>query len=198
MDYSELKAMVADMVNRDDLTDAQLSAFVTLAEASINRTVRHPLMEKRATAVLVTPEYALPSDWVETVSVQSGNDKYDLVSVAELADLRAAYWGARVYCWGNNGIELHPAPTIDVPVKITLTYIAAIPALSVESPTNWLLTQANDVYLYGALMHTAPFLQEDSRLQVWTALFASAVEDVNKSGRAARWSGSGLKIRMAR
>jgi hypothetical protein len=198
MDYSSLKALIADMVNRDDFTDGQLSAFVSLAEAAINRSVRHPLMEKRATATITSGEYALPSDWVETVSLQSDAGRYSLVSVAELADLRKAGAYMRAYAWGNNGIDLNPIPTIDLPIELTLTYIGSIPELSLSSPTNWLLTQAQDVYLYGSLMHTAPFLQEDARLQVWAALYASAVDDVNKSGRAARWSGSGLKVRAPR
>lgn len=198
MDYASLKTAIADMVNRDDFTDSQIGVFISLAEASISRNLRHPRMEKRATATLVEPEYALPVDWVETVSLQSGNDRYALVSVAELADMRVRNGETRVYAWGNNGLEIHPSPSVDSPVELTLTYIGTVPELSVEAPTNWLLTQAQDIYLYGALMHTAPFLQEDGRLQVWTALYASAVDDLNKAGKAARWSGSGLKIGAVR
>lgn len=42
-----------------------------------------------------------------------------------------------------------------------------IPRLSEQNPTNWLLEEWDDVYLYAALVETAPFLREDERIPVW-------------------------------
>ena len=38
--YTELKASIADFLNRDDLTTV-IPDFITLAESQINRDVRH-------------------------------------------------------------------------------------------------------------------------------------------------------------
>ena len=38
--YTELKASIADFLNRDDLTSV-IPDFITLAESQINRDIRH-------------------------------------------------------------------------------------------------------------------------------------------------------------
>ena len=45
--YTGLKASIADFLNRDDLTSV-IPDFVALAEAQINRDVRHWRMEARS------------------------------------------------------------------------------------------------------------------------------------------------------
>ena len=44
--YDELKTSVADFLNRDDLTSV-IPDFITMAEADLNRNVRHWRMEGR-------------------------------------------------------------------------------------------------------------------------------------------------------
>ena len=44
--YAELKASIADFLNRDDLTSV-IPDFITLAEADMNRGLRHWRQEKR-------------------------------------------------------------------------------------------------------------------------------------------------------
>ena len=61
--YTELKASIADFLNRDDLT-AVIPDFITLAESGMNREVRHWRMETRKTAVLDTQYTALPTDFL--------------------------------------------------------------------------------------------------------------------------------------
>jgi hypothetical protein len=73
-----------------------------------------------------------------------------------------------------------------------------VPALSGTNATNWLLTEAPDVYLYGALVHTAPYLKDDARIQVWEALFAQGIENLRTSSVEAKYGGSGLVIKPKR
>jgi hypothetical protein len=79
--------------------------------------------------------------------------------------------------------------------EIELTYYAEIPALSDSSTTNWLLTRWPDLYLYGSLMHAAPYLKEDERVTVWAGLHDRALEEIRMEDHKAQWSGSTLKIR---
>ena len=51
--YAELKTAIGDFLNRDDLTSVAPD-FITLAEADINRRVRHWRMEGRSTAQIDT------------------------------------------------------------------------------------------------------------------------------------------------
>ena len=64
--YANLKTAIADFLNRDDLTNS-IDDFIDLAEAHMNREIRHWDMEKRATASLNTQYTALPSDFVEPI-----------------------------------------------------------------------------------------------------------------------------------
>ena len=45
--YTGLKASIADFINRDDLTSV-IPDFISLAEAQINRDIRHWKMEARS------------------------------------------------------------------------------------------------------------------------------------------------------
>ncbi len=64
--YSELKTAVANWLNRDDLT-AVIPDFISLAEADMDRKVRHWRMEKRATVQLDDQYSRVPSDWLESI-----------------------------------------------------------------------------------------------------------------------------------
>ena len=47
-----------------------------------------------------------------------------------------------------------------------MVYRANIPPLA-SNGANWLLTLAPDLYLYGALLESAPYIKEDGRIQTW-------------------------------
>jgi len=68
--------------------------------------------------------------------------------------------------------------------------------LSDTNSDNWLLLEAPDVYLYGALLHSAPYLAEDQRVAVWAQLYSAAVMQLNEASESARYSGSGLTMKV--
>ena len=98
--------------------------------------------------------------------------------------------------YSHNAGQLELYPTPDSNYSADINYLAQVAALSDANTTNWLLTNYPDIYLYGALIHSAPFLQEDERTQTWAALYASAVARANKASNKATASGSGLKMRI--
>lgn len=197
--YAELKNAVADWLNREDLASV-IPSFITLAEADINRKLRDWRMETRSTASLEAQYSALPGDWLQTIRLQIAGDtsRLELVSQGALADLRAARGdlGGKPthYALTAGGLELFPTP--DQTYTAELVYFAKVPALSDVATSNWLLTSAPDVYLYGALMQTAPYLKDDARTEVWAALYSAAVEGLNASSERARYSGNGLRLRV--
>lgn len=202
--YSELKASIAEFLNRDDLTSI-IPTFISLAEAQINRSVRHWRMENRAVATADEQYLSRPGDWVETVRMTVSADTVrtvDLVSRVALSDMRAQQLGAtgvpRYYTNSENAFELYPTPDGDY--EIETLYLQKIPALSDSNTTNWLLTDHPDVYLYGALVHSAPYLQDDQRAATWAQMYGAAVQAANMSSEKAKHSGSGLtpKIRGLR
>ena len=87
-------------------------------------------------------------------------------------------------------------PTPDGAYSAILMYYAKIPTLSDSNETNWLLTHHPDIYLYGALLHSAPYLKEDERAQTWAALYTAAVMRVNNASSKSTTSGSGLRLKI--
>ena len=199
--YTELKAAIADFLNREDLT-AVIPTFIALAEADFNRTIRHWRMEGRSEATIDTQYSGIPADWLETVrfniSTSEGTQRLALISQAEMADRRGASHDTvntpEFYSMSGGEFEVLPAPDGDYTAD--LLYYKSIEALSDSNTTNWLLTYYPDAYLYTALMHSAPYLDEDQRTTTWAALSASSRDNINISSDHARFSGTGLKMKI--
>jgi hypothetical protein len=198
--YTELQASIASWLNRDDLT-ANIPDFIALAESSINTEVRHWRMENRAETTIDGQFTGIPTNWLSTIRFHLGNDgTTDLryLSRAAMQSMRSETQdstGTPKY-YGNNSGQFEMLPAPDGSYNAILLYYAKVPSLSSTSETNWLLTHHPDIYLYGALIHSAPFLQEDARAQTWAALYTSAVKRVNDSSNKSTASGSGLRLNI--
>ena len=197
--YSNLQAQVASFLNREDLT-ATVPTFIALAEANINRLLRHWRMEVRTTTPLDAQFSALPSGWRETIRLSIDGEALELVSQSRMLDLAEIYEASpgqpRFYAHTNGTLEVMPVP--DKLYTGEMVYVQDVPALSDDEPTNWLLLDAPDVYLYGALVHSAPFLQEDARTAVWASFFQSSIDALNAESRKAKHSGTGLRMRKGK
>ena len=197
--YAGLQTAIADFLNREDLA-ATIPTFISLAEATFNRKLRDWRMEVRATAAFDEPFELLPSDWLETIRLSlDGNGPLQLLSPQDMMAEKGrsgASGDPRFFTHTAGQIELWPAPTVDTGSG-ELVYFGRIPALSDENDTNWLLLVAPDLYLYGALLHSAPYLKDDPRLAVWGGLHADILATMNEESEAARFSGP-LKLRTPR
>jgi hypothetical protein len=195
--YSELQASVASWLNRDDLA-AVVPTFIALAEAQIARDVRHWRMIEQTTLTVNEQYEAIPDDWVETIRMvlsTSDRRKLETGSLNELMDRRHvddSVGAPTLYAHVGDQFEFYPTP--DGSYSVELTYYRTVPALSGSNPTNWLLTQAPDVYLYGSLVQSAPYLSDDQRATIWAGFYAASVSQLNAASDAARTSGS-LRLR---
>ena len=200
--YTELKATLADFLNRDDLT-AVIPDFITLAESQINRDVRHWKMEVRSSGQQdALDEYIqIPSDWLETIRLHitaSGTSAVTLISRDAMADKRAGaedVAGTPIYyTHADSQFQLYPTPSAETDFE--LLYYQKTTALSGSNADNWLLLDSPDVYLYGALLHSAPYLAEDQRVAMWAQMYSAAVARLNEASELARYSGSGLRLKI--
>lgn len=198
--YAELKTAVTDFLNRDDL-DTVAGTFIALAEADMQRKVRHWRMEKRSTAELDTQYSAIPADFAEVIRfyVTSGDTKpLELISQAELLDRKRVNLNTSgspsYYAITAGEIEVYPVP--DGTYDVELYYFSRIPALSDSNTTNWLLQYYQDAYLYGALVHSAPYLKDDARVTVWAALYQNAIDAINMESERSKFGGSGRRLKI--
>ena len=198
MNYTQLKSAVADFLNRQDLT-AVIPTFVTFCEADINRKLRHRKMIARATAVLDEQYTALPDDFLEAKNIQLNSEppvslKYVTLEHADL--LRSGIYSSagepKYYTLLGSSLEAVPTP--DGEYTIELAYYQSFTALAEDADTNWLLTNHPDVYVYGTLVHSAPYLKDDERIAVWVGLYEKAMSDLKTESETAEFSGSALRM----
>lgn len=198
--YAELKSAIADFLDRQDLT-AAIPTFISAAESQMEKEIRHPRMMRRSEGQIDSRYSPVPSTWLETIRLHiTGNPSYrlELTSLDDMLQLREQTGGGSGrpthYAHFGENIEVFPNP--DTEYDIELMYYEKIPSLSDSNTSNWLLEVAPEAYLYGALVHSAPYLKDDARMQVWGALYAGAVAGVNKQADQARFGGSGLRMRV--
>lgn len=196
-DYASLQTTVADFLNRDDLT-AAVPTFIALGESNIARDLRHWRQERRVVGPTNWPFETLPFDFLELIDIYAEDGtQLSQIPSPEFGSRKAAATPAGTPCYyrmSAGEIEFYPTPAPDTP--ITLRYYARIPALTDEHPTNWLLEHAPDVHLYGALMHTAPYLQHDERITTWAALYSAAVQQLNTQSKRAQHRGPPLVMKV--
>jgi len=198
--YAELKTNIADFLNRDDLTSVS-STFVSLAEADLNRQVRHWRQEKRSTAEIDTQYSAIPADMLEVIRfyITSGDTRpLELISQAEMLDRKFRNLNTSgqpaYYAVTAGELEVYPVP--DGTYTSELYYFGKTPALSDSNTSNWILEHYPDAYLYGSLIHSAPYLKDDARIQVWAALYQSAIDSINQASEKAKFGGSGRRMKI--
>jgi hypothetical protein len=197
--YAELKASVADWLNRSDLTSA-ITDFVSLAEAQMERTLRTRQMIVRANATISDEYSALPDDYLEAKSFKltGTNPISPLVfqSINALDDLQVTYTSSgqpKYFCVIGGQIRVLPVP--DTSYVSELIYYAKLSKLSTSNTTNWLLTLSPDVYLYGSLLQAAPYLQDDARIQIWAGLYQSGIDALNLADERGSMTGGALMAR---
>jgi hypothetical protein len=205
---------------RDDLT-AHIPSFITLAENRSNRRVRVREMERTTTLTPTSSAAAitsgdifdpdpldadevgnesdtniciLPTDYIEARRVAANTDPVSILSPISLDAARENFnfsgYPTRYTISGN---YLTAYPSTDT--TIDLTYYAKIPALSNTLASNWLLERAPEIYLYGALLESAPFMEDDARLATWISLYKAAVDELLQADTRGLWSRAVSRIR---
>ncbi len=198
--YDELQASVADWLNRADLT-AVIPDFIVLTEAELRRSLRAKQIRARSTITLdTTGEYTLPAGVKEITSLylNGATVKGEIeMTTPERVNLIRSQWGPSgvpfMAAVVNGTLLLGPVPDADYTAEII--WDAEITPLSATAPTNWLLTDYPDVYLYGALMHAAPYLKDDERIPVWRDTFAGALDRLEKARDSAEYGANTPVVR---
>jgi len=198
--FTDLKLSVADWLNRSDLANV-IPDFITLAEAQLNRELRHYKQQNKATANIETQYSATPIDWLQSIRFHLNDTSSTLLkqtSPEEIAKLRdeADNANGRPQYYSHIGDLIEVYPTPDASYTGELLYYQQIPSLSDSNATNWLLAMSPDLYLYGALLQASPYLQNDERMAVWGSAYQGAINAVMGESDNSRHSASNLKLRI--
>lgn len=182
-DYAALKAAISTWLNRTDTATVEaIPSFIALAEADIRSDMESRHVTTDTSLVLDSAEVTLPTDVGQVVDLFITSPAYAagpirLVTRSVLASLSVRYAVAGTvprYGAITDGV-LHlthdPSDESDAPTA-TIIYHPRVTALSDDADTNWFLENHPNLYLYGALRHSAAFLRDDARKQLWDAQYA--------------------------
>lgn len=194
--HATLKADVTGFLVKSNLS-SDMATFVRLGEAKIARRVRVRAQETTTTLNVTSSATALPADFLSlrsaTVDVVN---KRPLELMTPETIREAAVWdaGGDAKAYSIEGTEIIVAPE-QSNVDLTLVYFAKFDALSGDTDTNWLLTNAYDVYLYAVCEAAAIWLDDEAKEAKYSSRFERALEELELSEKRARSSGS-AKVSM--
>lgn len=187
--YSELQTAAANWLVRADLT-ARIPEFITLAESRLNRVLRARRAESDAslTATVGVRTIALPAAYSEALNcwlTPSGGTQRQGLRFIDPARLEVSTASAQPRAWTIDGANLAFDCPADAAYAITLRYLAKF-ALSDASPTNALLTDYPDCYLFATLAEAGPFLRDPDVSGAYEAKAASAIKEINAKDARSR------------
>lgn len=185
--WTELKANIADWLERDDLT-VQIAEFIGYAERHFNRVLRVPEMEESSTASTSGAVVTLPSDFLAMRSLYiDGTDELTILDQISLERLRSMYraeeTGTPAYFALQSGNEMVLAPAPTSSLAYVLNYYQKIPQLGASQATNWLLTAHPDLYTYQTQFHACVFMRDMDGAAIMAGQANAIIEELTTAGR---------------
>lgn len=208
--YSELKAAIADWLNRTDL-EARIPDFIVLAEAAIYRKLRSTNNEKLITVAPgdvtdITRGIPVPDDYLAPKLVTYNGRPLRRISEADyLMKLVESDASREPKYYTRINDQLLWYPTADNASDVTLWYYFRHPALDVIQPpatgtdtnTNDVLLNSPDLYLFGALLQAQAYLIGDERLGIWGSQYQVAMDQQTDLSIDEDYLGSTVEVKSA-
>lgn len=176
--YAQLKSAVADWLERSDLSE-RTADFVALAESRLNRLLRLRTMETEV-AVAATPglrSVSLPAGFREPVALwREDVGGRQALRFVDPTILSVSFTAGQPRLWTVDGNALAFERPCDQAYGFTLRMLGRL-ALSEAQPSNAVLADYPDLYLFGALVEAAPYLRDADLLSLFAARFEAALTE---------------------
>ena len=195
--YAELESAITSWLKRADMATI-IPDLITLGEDRIYRTLRVRAMEEELSSTIANGVIALPSDYVQLKFAY-----IDSTSPKQWLEHKPAEWIYRnnPFREGHTGVPkfiarersnfiFAPWPAAAYSVKGV--YYKRLDPLS--SAVNTVFTDHPGMWLFGALVESAPYIHNDARLAVWEAKFNQVLAEAN--GEEFQENSSGSRLRM--
>jgi hypothetical protein len=191
--YSELRSTIASYLGRTDL-NSQIPAFISLAELRLARQLRIRQMLKTVTTATVPGDktLGLPSDFIGIRDIYLDTTPKTPLSFLSPSALTRDTMSHEVRTpkfYTQAGSEFILSPVPDSAYTVVMLYYARPLSLSDSNPSNVFMAVCPDALLYASLLEAEPYLMNDARTQVWSTLYANAVENLSQSDNAAEYAG---------
>lgn len=200
--YDELVSATADWMARNNISSTRANDFVSLAEADFNRTLRVTSMERRAAATIEAGDayLSMPQNCLGLRVLTHDTTPFEELQYVTQDWMRTRLMRlntGRPKFYAQFGTEFQLGPVPDANYAFEAIYYERIPGLSAGAPTNWLLEQHPDIYLFGTLVQCALFYQNDTMLARYEPRLAQKLDDLRSSESSIEFNGSPLQTRVS-
>lgn len=192
MNYAELKTAIADWGHRS-YGAGKVDDFIDMFEARVNRILRVPEMEKRATSTPTSQYVNLPTDFLELRNIQINTSPVTLLEYAspQKIDAMGMTTGtAKYYSLVGNQFQINPSASGSV---VEIAYYGKITALSSTNTTNFLIDSNPDYYLMGCIYEAALYAVDDRAGQV-AQIVAEKEAAIIRQGRSKQYGSGPLVV----
>lgn len=196
--YTTLLTAVSDYLNRADLTTF-IPGFVQNWEERFFRQPKNfgRWMEVSADPVIASGVIAVPAAYLGLkYAYVSGNpsSRLDRVSINQLYGTYPRGSSPSLPFWiAREGASFVFGPVPDDDYTIHILYWAKqtlMRSFAADAAAHWIIVNAPDMALYGALLEASPFLLNDDRVPLWAAAYDVAVSDYRDLQKEEDVSGS--------
>lgn len=195
--HGELKTAVANWLE-DSNQSSRIPEFIALAEDRIAQDLRVRDMETEVDLTISSEDTSLPSGFLEARRLYlNTNPKKDLTFVTphHMADIWASSQTGEPDVFTIEGGNLRVGPIPDSSYTGKLLYYKRYDALSGDSDTNWIFSNARGLYLYASCLEGSIFLENDTDIAKYSQLYGDILKRVNDAERRGRYTGGPLVMR---
>ena len=197
--YNGLLASISDWLVRSDLT-AAAPDFVTLVDADLNAMTQRLRIQEVEQALVTVPGsryVALPAGYDEPLGLWLnwtwGREPLEEATAENIGVTTDA---GRPCAWCVDGADIAFDRPADQAYPLVFRMVSGFGLAAGLAPSTYVLKTYPSIYLFGALLKSAPYLKDDDRLPTWNGLFGQAMQAmVNKEGRSR--SGAALRVDAA-
>jgi len=182
--YGELKTAIGTWLARsgDSSITGNAGDFIALLESRLNRWQPALRTAEVDTTVTGTPGsrlIALPLDFLEPISLHrtTGGEIYEPMHPFIPGTVRLDPVAGTPTAWGIDGSNIVLGCLEAQADTFAFRYRQKF-ALSDDTPTNWLLTQHPDAYLFGSLVEALAFMKTAGQAQIWNQRFSEAMDQI--------------------
>jgi hypothetical protein len=181
---SDLKSAVATWLARsgDTQITSNVSDFIEMAEAHINRNLRVRQMETVQTFMTTSGVANLADDYLAWKRMTWLGDTYvslEYVTPDMLNRAHPAVEDGIPSLFTIQGSDIIIRPTDDT-TNFEFLYYAKLTALSADGDTNWLLDQNPDLYLAATLAEANAFLINPDHASLWAAKRDNIIDQMSR------------------
>lgn len=201
--YTSLLTAVSDYLARGDLT-TYLPNFVQNWEERFYRNPKNfgPWMEASYSTAMSNGVSAVPTGflaWKLVYISMSPARRLTPVGLAQLHDDYPRNGGSGIPAFiARNGSNFEYGPYPSSNYTVAGSYYqkpTVLRSFASDAASHYLILNAPDLALYGALLEAHPFIKEDERVPLWAAAYDAAVSDYRALQKAQNFSGGPMQVR---